>query len=279
MEDTPARRFQFTLVDILSFLALACLSIAVLGSYLLAQFGRPVFYWPPATDYSTEAKATVAIFILVFCSLSSVAAVYRASKRGVTGWRRGLLMVLYSGATWFGLGLAYALLMPTFVHSRLPSYETGAGASCKAFAMAQEIYFRTDWDADGVQEYAQSLQELGRAEQIDPAFANAEVRNNKATPKYGYVYKVLVAKKDSDRKLQSFLTPRKDGQQNMTGGYALLACPAMYGESGINCFMINNTGTIYQCDFGPDTAKIFDQISEFDLTAVAPNGEKWIPTE
>jgi hypothetical protein len=35
--------------------------------------------------------------------------------------------------------------------------QTAAAAACKAFAEAQEIYRRTDYDADGILEYAQSI--------------------------------------------------------------------------------------------------------------------------
>ena len=41
----------------------------------------------------------------------------------------------------------------------------------------------------------------------------------------------------------------------MIGGFALLAFPAEYGNSGIMSFMVNQDGTVFQKDLGPATAK------------------------
>ena len=36
----------------------------------------------------------------------------------------------------------------------------------------------------------------------------------------------------------------------MIGGFALLACPAEYGNSGVMTFLVNHAGTVYQKDLG-----------------------------
>ena len=43
---------------------------------------------------------------------------------------------------------------------------------------------------------------------------------------------------------------------NMIGGFALVAWPAEYGESGIMTFIVNQQGRVYQKDLGPKTAKL-----------------------
>jgi hypothetical protein len=40
----------------------------------------------------------------------------------------------------------------------------------------------------------------------------------------------------------------------MTGGFALVTWPALYGASGITSFIINQDGTVFQKDLGPNTA-------------------------
>jgi hypothetical protein len=40
----------------------------------------------------------------------------------------------------------------------------------------------------------------------------------------------------------------------LTGGFALVAWPVEYGETGIMSFMINQDGTVYESDLGPDGA-------------------------
>lgn len=43
---------------------------------------------------------------------------------------------------------------------------------------------------------------------------------------------------------------------NMIGGFAMLAWPASYGETGIMTFIVNQQGRVYQKDLGARTSKI-----------------------
>jgi len=49
----------------------------------------------------------------------------------------------------------------------------------------------------------------------------------------------------------------------MIGGFALLAFPAEYGNSGITTFMVNHDGTVFEKDLGPMTAKLARKIESF----------------
>jgi len=51
---------------------------------------------------------------------------------------------------------------------------------------------------------------------------------------------------------------------HMTGGFALIAFPASYGDSGVMTFIISQNGIVYEKNLGPDTAKIARQIMQFD---------------
>lgn len=59
----------------------------------------------------------------------------------------------------------------------------------------------------------------------------------------------------------------------MIGGFALVAYPAKYGNSGVMSFMVNQAGLVYQKDLGKDTARKARQIAIFD-----PDGS-WTKTE
>ncbi len=59
----------------------------------------------------------------------------------------------------------------------------------------------------------------------------------------------------------------------MTGGYAILATPVKYAETGIMTFMTGVEGVVYERDLGPDTAKIAASIREFNPT------DDWSPVE
>ena len=57
----------------------------------------------------------------------------------------------------------------------------------------------------------------------------------------------------------------------MIGGFALLAYPAEYGNSGIMTFMVNHDGTVFQKDLGPRTAK--DRAQDRELRSGLDLGE------
>ena len=50
----------------------------------------------------------------------------------------------------------------------------------------------------------------------------------------------------------------------MIGGFALIAWPAEYDESGIMSFIVNQQGRVYQKDLGPKTAQAAEAIKEYD---------------
>jgi len=50
----------------------------------------------------------------------------------------------------------------------------------------------------------------------------------------------------------------------MTGGFAFIAYPAEYRSSGVMTFVVDESGTIYEKDLGPDTTKIAEAMSAYD---------------
>jgi len=84
--------------------------------------------------------------------------------------------------------------------------------------------------------------------------------NLKADPYHGYFFKVL--------KGQGAAAPL--GTMDyvvggvMLGGFALVAAPAEYGETGLKTFMVSHTGVVYEKDLGPDTLQQFQQMERFD---------------
>jgi hypothetical protein len=53
----------------------------------------------------------------------------------------------------------------------------------------------------------------------------------------------------------------------MVGGFAFVAYPAEYGNSGVMTFMINQDGVLLQKDLGKNTAELASAISEFNPDA------------
>jgi hypothetical protein len=50
----------------------------------------------------------------------------------------------------------------------------------------------------------------------------------------------------------------------MIGGFALVAWPAEYGNSGVMTFIVNHVGTVYQKDLGNNTEAIAKRMIWFD---------------
>jgi hypothetical protein len=79
-------------------------------------------------------------------------------------------------------------------------------------------------------------------------------------PYHGYFYKILTRQ-----------GPKAPGGEHdyvvdgkMIGGFALVAWPATYGNSGITTFMTSYDGEVYQKDLGPDTGKTAQKITSFN---------------
>jgi len=89
-------------------------------------------------------------------------------------------------------------------------------------------------------------------------------------PYHGYYYRILTRQgADAPGGAYDYLANGK-----MIGGFALLAFPAEYGNSGIVTFMVNQDGTVYQKDLGLNTAELARKIDSFapdqTWTKVAP---------
>ena len=50
----------------------------------------------------------------------------------------------------------------------------------------------------------------------------------------------------------------------MVRGFALIAWPARYGDSGVMTFIVNRHGIIYQKNLGPQSASIARHITVYD---------------
>jgi hypothetical protein len=50
----------------------------------------------------------------------------------------------------------------------------------------------------------------------------------------------------------------------MIGGFALLAYPADYGNSGVTTFLVNHQGTVFEKDLGPRTGGLVRKINSFN---------------
>jgi Protein of unknown function (DUF2950) len=50
----------------------------------------------------------------------------------------------------------------------------------------------------------------------------------------------------------------------MIGGFALVAHPAEYRNSGVVTFIVSHAGVVFQKDLGPNTAALAEKITAYD---------------
>jgi hypothetical protein len=158
------------------------------------------------------------------------------------------------------------------VNRRIGEDELSAIATCRAYAVAQWEYFtQGDWDRDGVAEYAQKLtstpgQHDGlyweTADGDDPSplgklVAAASPDSNKGPaliahePYHGYDFKILTRQgANAPGGAYGYII-----NGNMIAGYALVAYPHEWGQTGSMTFIINQQGRVYEKNLGKDTAK------------------------
>jgi len=153
----------------------------------------------------------------------------------------------------------------------------------RAYVEAQRDYASKDRDGDDVLEYAQKLAsspgqtdglywptELnGEQSPLGPFVAQAQEegyfgKSSEADagpqPFHGYFFKILKRQgKHAPGGKYNYVI-----NGNMIGGFALVAWPVEYGESGVMTFMVNQQGRVRQCDLGPDTAKIARKMNAYD---------------
>jgi Protein of unknown function (DUF2950) len=83
---------------------------------------------------------------------------------------------------------------------------------------------------------------------------------NTPIPYHGYYYRILTRQgTNAPGGTYDYLAKGK-----MIGGFALVAYPAQYGNSGIMTFIVNQDGTVFQKDLGPQSDKLARKIEAFD---------------
>ena len=78
----------------------------------------------------------------------------------------------------------------------------------------------------------------------------------------GYTFRILTAQ--GDEAPGGAVNYMVDGK--MSGGFAILATPVKYGETGIMTFMTGPNGMVYERDLGPDSVKIAESVQDFNPT-------------
>ncbi len=157
--------------------------------------------------------------------------------------------------------------------------ELSAIEACKAYVAAQDEYFRLDRDSNGLREYARRF--ISTPGTHDGLYWPPENQAD-ISPLNGFAEDANLASRSArSRNLTTAITsassPRKGRRRlaapsylingHMLAGYAMVAWPAAYGDSGVKTFICGENGVVYQKDLGPNTAALGASMAEFNPDA------------
>jgi hypothetical protein len=157
---------------------------------------------------------------------------------------------------------------------RIGRNELETEQSILAFYDAERDYATEDRDGDGVLEYAQKFfstpgkhdglywetKEGEPASPLGPLFVDEASPHGKGEGYHGYHYRILTAQGPS----------APGGAYNyivggrMRNGFAAIAWPIKYGQSGVMSFMVSHDGIVFEKDMGKDGAAAAEAMKTFD---------------
>ncbi len=169
------------------------------------------------------------------------------------------------------------------INRRIGKNELATLQSVRAYVQAQREYASKDRDGDEVLEYAQKFRSTpgtkdglywpsdldGELSPLGPLVAQAQAqgylvkaKEQDAAPEpfHGYYFKILPRQgKHAPGGKYDYVI-----NGNMIGGFALVAWPAEYGETGVMTFIVNQQGRVYQKDLGTKTARTVASLNSYD---------------
>jgi hypothetical protein len=200
---------------------------------------------------------------------------------GTDGWPFPIPVVKSGDGKWF---FDTAAGKEEILNRRIGANELGAIDVCHAYVDAQREYAGSDRKGDEVLEYAQNLMSTpdthdglywpaknpgDEISPLGPLIAQARdegyhrrtgLLTEEQTPYHGYYFRILTR--------QGAHAP--GGKYNyiinghMIGGFALIAWPAEWGNTGVMTFIVNQRGKVFQKDLGPKTASRAKAITTYD---------------
>jgi len=147
---------------------------------------------------------------------------------------------------------------------------------CRGFVEAQEEYAEKKHGDSHVNQYAQKIistpgKQDGLAWQNGDGTWDGPIGENVARaiergysgrtePYHGYFFRVLKGQgPDAPLGQMDYVV-----NGTMIGGFAMIAFPAEYKNTGVMTFMVSNDGVVYQKDLGPNTLEIAGKMDRFN---------------
>jgi len=167
----------------------------------------------------------------------------------------------------------------TILDRRIGRNELAVIEVCREYVEAQREYADMQKRSGNIGEYAQRINSSPGAHDglywpaaqgqeqspFGPLMADAQAEgysqiSGRHAPYHGYYFRIL---KQQGPSAAGGEKDYMDGDR-MTRGFALIAFPAVYGDSGVKSFIVNHNGIVYEKDLGPDTSSEATQIHAYD---------------
>ncbi len=168
------------------------------------------------------------------------------------------------------------------VNRRIGGNERNAIYVLRAYIDAQRAYAASDRDGDGVLQYAQKVAstpgkrdglywpaDAAKGEEASPfgpliAESSAYLKGHAAVDAYrGYHFRILTRQgKNAPGGAYSYVINGR-----MIAGFAMVAYPAVHGESGVMTFIVSHNGKVFEKDLGKNSTAIGAKMAAFDLGA------------
>ena len=192
---------------------------------------------------------------------------------GRQAWPMPIPLVQEGGAWHFDTAAG----LEEIIDRRIGRNELSAIALMRDYVDAQVAYASEDRDGDEVLQYAQRITSSpGKHDGLywpaaageppspfGPLVAEAEEHlkfRKKGEPYQGYYFRILT--RQGSHPPGGAYDYVING--NMIAGFAMVAWPADYENSGVMTFVISHQGKLYQKDLGPETAKIAADMKAYD---------------
>jgi hypothetical protein len=185
--------------------------------------------------------------------------------------------LVQSGGKWY---FDTAAGVEELINRRIGRNELAVLEIIRTYVQAQREYAAADRDNDNVLEYAQKFASTpgqkdglywdldidGTRSPLGPLVAEAEAggyTKKTGTSRrafHGYYFKILTSQgRNAPGGAYDYII-----NGNMIGGFALVAWPSEYDQTGVMTFIVNQQGVVLQKDFGPATNDQAATISSYD---------------
>lgn len=145
---------------------------------------------------------------------------------------------------------------------KIGTHELDAIEVCTGFVEVERKYAAGRHGQNGMMVYAAEITKLAEGGDVPQQFAEAAWNEHKGTakPYHGYYFRILDGQgPNAPGGAHTYLANNK-----LMGGFGLVAWPAQYGVTGIQTFIVNQDGIVYQKDIAPPPGGTPVPITRYD---------------